>query len=263
MGFLRTAILCCAGFRHYREVRDLSLGASIKYLFQLVTVLGLLLTVSFIPWGWQLANRAANWTDHHVPPLEIKGGKVVSPVTQPYRAGNNEFLFLLDTTGQTTAADPQAMRGILLTSDTLIFWLKADSRPDSPVYAQRHSLRAYPDAIINGDYVRSMILAAMVVSLPLLWLGGILTAFAQALFFSLASSILEQGTPNGLRWSQLFNIALHAITPAAVILTTYTAMRLEGLDLRLIYIVVYGIFLLGATHACRNPLPQEEPADNE
>lgn len=263
MNFFRTVFNCCIGFRQYREVRDISFGASVKYLTLLVTLLGLVLAACFVPWGWEFAETAAEWTTRNVPPITIKDGKITSKVPQPYRAGDSDFLFLLDTTGKTTAADPQAMRGILLTSDALIFWLKADSSPDTPIYAQRHNLGGFPDAVVNADYIRSMILAAISMSLPLLWAFGLFTAFAQACLFSLASSLFERGMPNGLRWPQLFNIALHAITPAAIIFTTYTAMRLEGIDLRLIYIVAYGIFLLGATHACRNPITEEEPADNE
>jgi hypothetical protein len=254
---------CCSGFQAYREIRDLPIRSSLLYLLQLVVLLGLVLAARFVPSGWQLADVVGDWTQAHVPPFRVQQGKVLANVPQPYRSGDEDFLFLLDTTGKITAADPQAMHGVLMTADELVFWMKSDRNPTAPVFAQRHSLRGFPDAEITPEYVRNLMRAALLMSVPMFFFGGGCLLLAQVLLFSFAAAVLERGMANGLRWSQLFNIALHSITPAAIIFVTYAAMRLRGLDLQLIYIIAYGIFLLGATNACRNTVTDETPADNE
>jgi len=263
MNFFRIMFRCCSGFQTYREVRDLPVRSSLFYLAGLVALLGLVLAARFVPWGWQLSDAVGDWTGANVPPFRIQQGKALADVPQPYRAGDDDFLFLLDTTGKITAADPQAMHGVLVTGDALVFWMKGDRSPTSPVFAQQHSLRGFPNAEINADYIRNFLRAGIIMCVPVLLVGGFCVALAQILLFSFAAAVLERGVANGLRWSQLFNIALYAITPAAIIFTTYAAMRLQGLDLQLIYIVAYGIFLLGAARACRKPAAEEKNADNE
>jgi hypothetical protein len=95
-----------------------------------------------------------------------------------------------------------------------------------------------------------------------LFLAGLVLALMQAGFFSGIGSMMERGAAHPLSFQQLFNIALHATTPAAIIVTAYLAMRLPGLDLWLIYLIAYSIFLVGATHACRQPDPAAEPPDH-
>ncbi|MBM3859437.1 MAG: DUF1189 domain-containing protein [Verrucomicrobia bacterium] len=263
MTFFRTMFRCCSGFQTYRDVRDRPLTASLFYLAQLIILLGLILAFRFVPAGWRLTDTVGDWAQAHVPPFRIQQGNVIADVPQPYRAGDDNFLFLLDTTGKATAADPEAMHGVLVTADALLFWMKPDRNPSLPVFTQRHNLRGFPDSTITADYIRNFLRAGILMSIPILFAAASFLVVAQILLFSFAAAILERGMAGGLRWPQLFNIALHAVTPAAIIFTTYLAMRLEGFDLQLIYIIAYGVFLLGATNACRTPVAEETPADNE
>ncbi len=80
---------------------------------------------------------------------------------------------------------------------------------------------------------------------------GLLMTLIQGYLFALIGSFIERGGRQALTLPQLLNVALHAATPGAVIVAVYTALRLEGLDLWLIYLIAYGVFLVGGTHACR------------
>jgi len=263
MGFFLTIYRVCTGFSHYRDVRDLPVYASIKYLLKLITLLTLLLSVCLIPQAMDLTRSITGWAEKHIPSFTITSGTVKADLPQPYRSGDADFLFMLDTTGKITGPDPHAMRGVLVTADSLLFWLRAEQPTDTPVYTQRQSLRDLPDSTINADYVRVLVMLALWVSVPVMLIAGLAATFTQACFFSLATAILERGMSRGMSWSQLLNISLHAVTPAAIIFTTYTAMRLEGIDLRLVYLIAYGIFLIGGTNAARNPAPERESSDNE
>ena len=268
MSFLRTAIALCANFRNYRLVRDLPVTSSVKYLLKLLTLLALVLMTSFVPWALKVADHFAGWADAHFPRFSIQDGKLIAgDVPQPYSAGDTDFVFMLDTTGKVTQPDTKTLQGVLFMADSFIVWMKLTNAPEAAVRAQQYSLRGFPDGVVNGDYFRSLIRSFLWVGLPLtllvLVLIGLLSTLLQAYLFSLFASLIERGMPSGLRLPQLLNIAIHAVTPAAIVFTAYLAMRLEGLDLWLIYLVIYGIFLIGAANACRDRTAKEESTEDD
>jgi Protein of unknown function (DUF1189) len=268
VNFLRTTFALCANFRNYRLVRDLPVTTSVKYLLKLLTLLALVLMASFVPWALKLGDQFASWVDTHFPPFSIQDGKVLAgDVTQPYTVGDADFLFILDTTGKVTQPDAKAMYGLLLMADNMVVWAKATNTTDALVRQQGYPLRGFPDGVVNGDYFRALFRSFLWVGLPfsllVLVLIGMLSTLLQAYLFSLVASLLERGLPAGLQLPQLLNIAIHAVTPAAIVFTAYLAMRLRGLDLWLIYLVIYAIFLVGATNACRDRTAPAESREDD
>jgi hypothetical protein len=256
MNFLRMVIALCSSFKSYRQIRDLAVTTSLKHLLKLVSVLSVILLVSFIPWVLARSDSFARWADQHFPPFSIHDGKISSSATQPFYARDGDFLFILDTTGKVTGPDQEALMGILFTADNFVFWLRATNAPDAAVQSQRQSLRGFPDGVVNGDYFRSLVRTFLWVGLPLalvvLILLALLSTLLQAYLFSVVASLMERSMPSPLHLYQLLNIAIHAVTPAAIIVTAYMAMRLQELNLGVIYLIAYGVFLIGATNACRD-----------
>jgi hypothetical protein len=155
------------------------------------------------------------------------------------------------------------LQGVLVMADSFLFWMKTDNSPDAALRSQHHSLRGFPDGAVNGEYFRRLIRSFVWVGVPATLLAlvtfGLFISLVQAFLFALVASVLERGASHGLALPQLINIAIHAVTPAAIIFATYLSLRLKGIDLWLVYLIAYGIFLVGASSACRNLPNREEP----
>jgi len=262
MNFARTVIRLCSSFRSYREVRDLPVTSSVRYLLKLMAVLALVLMAGFfVPWAIEGCNKFVQRFDNGRPAFFLRDGHVITSAQQPARWGDADLLFILDTTGKVTKPDPTALRGILFATDSFAFWANTTNAPNAAVFSREQNLAGFPDGTVNGDYIRHLVTASLWLAVPFLWvlliLAGTLTCLLQAYLFSIAASFLERGMPSPIHMNQLLNIAIHAVTPAAIIVTAYTAMRLENLDLWLIYVLAYGIFLIGATKACRDKTAAE------
>jgi hypothetical protein len=267
MNFLRTVIGLCSSFKSYRLIRDLPLTSSMKYLLRLLTLLALILVASFVPLTIEGINEFGRRFDKDRPEFSIRDSKIVTSVPQPYRWGDDDLLFVLDTTGKVVKPDTTALRGILFMADSYTFWMQVTNAPEAGILVQTQKFLGYPNGVVNGAYFRKLTQQFVWIAVPLAWvlfvLVGMLMCSIQAYLFTAVASFMERTMPAPLRFQQLLNIALHAVTPAAIIFTAYMAMRLQELNLWLIYLVAYGVFLIGATNACRDKTAREEPRKDE
>ncbi|MEI6084080.1 MAG: DUF1189 family protein [Verrucomicrobiota bacterium] len=267
MNFFRTVFLTCSQFRNYRTLRDVPVWTSLKYITTLITLLALLSLLSLIPTLRDRTDGFARWADRNLPAFSITNAHVKTTVAQPYRAGNEQFLFILDTTNLTRQPETNALMGLLVEETNFVFWIKNTNAPTAIVRSQRAELRGFPDGVVNGNYFRQLVRAFMWVGLPVLFLIitliALFTVLVQAYIFALIASLMERTNPKGLRLAQLLNLAIHAATPAALIYTIFQALQLTGVDLWLIYLLIYGVFVVGAANACRERLPAEEPEEDE
>jgi hypothetical protein len=266
MNFLRSVIALCSGFATYRAHRDLALTTSLKYLLKLIMLLALVPVTSAIPSTLHVIDEFARRFDDHRPDFSIQDGRVVSHEPRPYSWGNKDVRFILDTTGSVTTPDSNAMSGVLFTADNFLYWvtpandsflsLAASTNATTIVSTHPQSLRGFPDGVVNGNYFRRLIRMMLWLLVPIGWLVivlvGMLSCLLQAYLFSVVASFMERSMPAPLQFPQLLNIAIHACTPPAIVVTIYTAMRLHNLNLWLVYLIVYGIFLIGASMACRD-----------
>jgi hypothetical protein len=277
MNFLRSIIALCSGFANYRAYRDLALSTSLKHLLKLIMLLALVLVISTVPPALQAIDEFARRFDDHRPDFSIHDGKIVSHEKQPYLWGNKDVRFILDTTGAVTTPDSNATAGVLFTADSFLYWLTptndsllswaAGTNATTIVSAPSQSLRRFPDEAVNGDYFRHLIRAMLWLLIPLGWLllvfFGMLSCLLQAYLFSVVASFMERSMPAPLQLLQLLNIAIYACTPATIVVTLYSAMRLHNLNLWLVYLIVYGIFLIGASIACRDPVEGRRPREDD
>lgn len=262
MNFLRTVIALCSGFATYRPYRDLPVTTSLKHLVKLVTLLALVLAICAIPQALDGIDEFAGVFDAHRPDFSIQDGKVITHAQQPASWGNDNLRFILDTTNAVPSPDTNATFGVLFTTDSFLYWM-TPSNALTPVSTHLQSLRGFPNGPVNGEYFRHLIRAMLWLLVPLGWLAlvlfGLLSCLLQAYLFSVVASFMERSMPAPLTLSQLLNIAIHACTPPAIVVTVYSALRLHSLNLWLVYLIVYGIFLVGASSACRDHVQKIEP----
>ncbi|MCS7049561.1 MAG: DUF1189 domain-containing protein [Verrucomicrobiae bacterium] len=266
MNFLRTVISLCAGFQSYRAIRDVPPWRAVGYLMVLMAVLGLVLMGSFVPWALGYAEEVVAWVEGNVPRFRLEGGRVVADdLPQPYYAGNEQMMFILDTTGTVTNADMRAQQGILFMADRYLMWVRFTNPPTTTIQTRQATLQGFPDGVVDGAYVRRLVRTFLWVAMPVVYgvvvLVGTLSALLQAYLFAGVATFTERSLPSPLTLNQLLSIAIHAVTPAAIVFTVWTSFRLSGVNLWLVYLVVYGVFLIGGTYACRNPVDGEDDGE--
>jgi len=267
MKFLHTVLEFCADFRNYRSIRDVSLAAALRYLVKLVFPVTLLTLLTLLPAGLRRVDAVAEWVDRHLPALAIKEGRVTSAVPQPYRAGANDFLFILDTTSAAPQPDTNVLQGVLLKSDSFVFWIGSTNGPTPVFRTQNSSLHGFPDGTVNGEYLRQLFRSFLWVGGPVAWV--LLTVIAlliilfHALVFAGFAAVMERGTTRALSFWQLLNIAIHAATPAVLVNAAFLTLQLESINLWWLYLIVYGVYLIGAVAASRNPVPQDATGSDD
>ena len=267
MKFLNTVLALCANFRHYRAIRDVTVMASLRYLAKLVFPITLLTLLALLPVALRRVDDLTGWMDRHLPAFAIKDGHVTSAVPQPYRAGADDFLFILDTTGATTQPDTNVLQGLLLQSDSFVFWIGATNAPSPAMRTQHSSLRGFPDGTVNGAYFkqlfRSFLWVGGPVAVVLLGVLALLIILVHAIIFAGFAAVMDRGAMRALRFWQLLNIAIHAATPAILVNAAFIALQLESINLWWLYLIVYGLYLIGAVAASRDPLLPQEIVDSD
>ena len=267
MKFLRSVIALCSGFATYRPYRDLPVTTSLKHLLKLMTLLALVLAICAVPAIRDGMDKFAQRFDQGRPDFSVHDGKIVTQAQQPYSWGDDNLRFILDTTGAVTTPNSNSAYGVLFTADSFLYWMTLTNGPTPVVSARPQSLRGFPDGTIDGQYFRNLTRALLWLVVPLGWLFfvllGMLSCLIQAYLFAMVASFMERSMPSPLKLPQLLNIAIHACTPAAIVVTVYTAFRLHDLNLWMIYLIVYGIFLIGATNASRDPVEGRKPREDD
>ena len=261
MKFLHTVLALCANFRNYRAIRDVPVTSALWYLVKLVFPVTLLTLLALTPVALHRVDDLAQWIDRHLPAFAIKDSRVTSTVPQPYRTESDGFLFILDTTGATTQPDTNVLQGLLLKSDSFVFWISATNSPTPVMRTQQSSLHGFPDGNVNGDYFRHLFQSFLWVGGPVAWVLltviALLIILGHAIIFAVFAAVMDRGAMRALSFWQLLNIAIHAATPATLVNAAFLALQLDSINLWWLYLIVYGVYLIGAVAASREPIPQD------
>ncbi len=246
--FFRQIFLSCSDFPFYKTVVKQKVSQSVQYFILLLLAVTLISSVFYCFYFKLALNVFDEWSQKHMPEMMVRDGVVTSSVSQPYTAIEEDFVFVLDTTGTIDRIDPLYPNGILV--------------KQSSVLVKRSGLE---DQELDLTWIKSLELSAKVVSLwktkafpvliPFVFLitliGLLLSKFFQAFLFSYAASILYPKERTGLGFSQFFNLALYSATPPILIGVLAQVLKIQIPLFWWIYFGMYAAFFIGAFSQCR------------
>ena len=258
MKFLRYLWLACGGFRTYRELFDLSLRSVLIY-WALFTALLSLVLVGNMVYRFKMGFPAIQNAARSIPSFRLTNGQASSSLSQPYYANTNQFPIVFDLEEKVSAPEKMFPSGILIRKREFRFWIEKSQ----PIAV---SWTGWPDGEFNADYLKKLE-EQILLNIPwfylLIWIGVALLGMIQALLFTTLAGMLERALRPGFTFAQLFNIALFAITPGAIIVATYLSFGLGDIPYALLYFSCYCFFLVMASGACRVFLQPSEKNKGE
>lgn len=256
--FLSQIYLSCSDFSFYKSIVRQKLYSTFQYFFVLllgVTVLSSGISFFHLKEGMRLL---AEWSHKHLPEISIRDGIVTSPVSQPYTAFEDNFVFILDTTGEIDRIQPQYANGVLVTKDRL--WIK---RPG--VETQNVDLSWVKELDLNAQVVESWKGKLIPVILPFLFvltlIGMGLSKLLQAFLFSFSASVFFPEEKSGLNFQNLFNLSIYALTPATITAIVVQVFQLNVPAFWWIYFGMYAAFFIGAYMHCKTTTETKQDGD--
>ena len=158
------------------------------------------------------------------------------------------FVFIIDTTGGVATIDPSYKQGILLTKNKLIY-------KQSEIETREYDLSRIKSFNLDHEAIGEWKGILKRFSLPIVFASFfpyfVITKLIQILFFSLIALIVNVATKTNLKYQNLFNISLFALTPPVLLATIFNLTGLRIPFLGLVYIVIYLIFLIEGVRSCR------------
>lgn len=252
--FFQEILKSIRDFKFYTQAKDFQLGKGLKYLFLLVLLVTIALSLRYSYDFKRGLNIAVNWAMQNIPVIEIQNGIVAVNVKQPYKVTEGGFTFIIDTTGEITSLD-EYEKGVLLTKDKVMY-KESDLKTEAYKLSNIQALR------IDENFIKALRKNALWVIFPImfivLYVGFSIARFFQILIFSVISVVVSSIANVKLRYRQLFNIGVYAITPSTILGALLPVLGVRLPLFAIIYSGLYVIYLIMAILNCK-----EEPAKED
>ncbi len=234
-------------FKFYKDVKDFQISKSMKYIFLLIFLITLVLTVRYSYDVRRGLDIAVDWAKINLPVIEIQNGVASVDVKQPYRVEEEGFTLIIDTTGEVTSLDGYD-KGILLMKNKLVY-------KEGDVKTETYDLSNVAALRIDENFMNVLSKNITWILFPFMLIGMFLyfcvARFLQIFIFSIISLAASSITNVKLRYKQLFNIGVYAITPSAIL---GGLLALFGIQLPLFGLLFAGLYiayLIMAIMACK------------
>jgi len=246
-GFFQEIKNAVSDFNFYKVVKDFDISRSVKYIFSLILLITLVLTVRFSIDFRKGVNLAADWALVNLPPIQITNGVASVEAKQPYIIEEEGFGLVIDTTGEVMDLNAYE-RGILLMNDRLFY-------KESDVKTETYSLSDIDSLVIDENFINSIRKNAVWILFPIMLIGAAISAsiakFFQIFAFSLISIAASTMVKVKLTYKQLFNIGVFAITPSYILGGLLTLIGLQLPLFGIVYSGLYIAYLIMAVKTCR------------
>jgi len=243
-------------FKFYNRVKGFRLSKAMRYIFSLILLITLVLTIRYSYDFKKGLNVALDWAKKNLPPIEIQNGIVNVNVQQPYKVTEEGLALIIDTTGQINSLDEYG-KGILLTKDKIIY-------KESEIKTETYKLSNIQSLRIDENFMNALRKNALWILSPLMfvftYVGFCFARFIQILLFSIFSLATSSIVNAKLSYKQLFNIGIYAITPSVIL---GALLALLGIQLPLFWILysgLYIIYLIISIINCKEEVAKEDVA---
>lgn len=238
-------------FRFYKEIASQKVSKSIGYFIFFILLITLLLSMKLSTVLIQGVGAMIEEFGDRLPEIRIKDGVVSIDAQEPFIIEEKDFIFIIiDTTGKITTIDPSYKQGILLTKNKLI-------HKQSEIETRAYDLSKIKSFTVNKEAMERWRKAFSRFAFPflvvILFLYYIVAKLIQILFFSLIALIANTATKANLKYENLFNISLFALTPPVLLATIFNlaGLRIPFFLSLFLYTVIYIVFLMGGIRSCR------------
>jgi len=252
--FLLQVYSSCTDFPFYKTIVRQKMFSTIQYFVILLFLVALITTGVYYFYFKAGANLLVDWAVKHLPEISIREGIVSSPVSQPYTAIDDNFIFILDTTGEVDRLDPQITTGVLVMKDRV--WIKRKGMETQDIdlsWIKELDLNAYIVSTWKDKIIPLMMPLVFIFSL----IGLLLSKMIQAFMFSFMVSLFYPEEKSGLGLQELFNLCVYAATPAILIGLLVQVLHLQIPLFWWIYFAMYAAFFIGAFMQCRSKKEKE------
>jgi len=238
-------------FRFYKEVAFQKVSKSIGYFFLFIFLITLILSMKYSTALIQGMGEVSKELGDRLPEIRIEDGAVSTDAQEPFIIEEKDFIFIIDTTGKKTTIDPSYKQGMLLTKNKLI-------HKQSEIETRAYNLSKIKSFTVNKEAMERWRKTFSRFALPIL-LVSLFPYFAvvkliQILLFSLMALVMNTATKANLKYENLFNISLFALTPPVLLATIFNLAGLKIPLFGLLYIVVYIVFLTGGVRSCKGQI---------
>jgi len=255
--FFQEIIKSIRDFKFYKEVKDIQLAKGLKYVFSLVLLITVVITIRYSYDFRRGLNIAVNWTIQNLPPIEIQNGVAIVDVKQPFKIIEEDFAVIIDATGEITSLDGYE-RGVLLMKDRIMY-------KESDIKTETYNLSNIQTLRIDENFMRALRRNAVWILFPImfvmLYIGFCVARFLQILLFSIISVATSSIANIKLSYKQLFNIGIYAITPSTILGALLIILGLRLPLFGIIYSGVYIIYLIMAILNCKE-VPTTTPSED-
>lgn len=237
-------------FRFYKEIAFQKVSKSIGYFFLFILLITLVLSMKRSTALIQGMDEVSKELGDKLPEIRIEDGVVSTDAQEPFVIEEKDFIFIIDTTGKITTVDPSYKQGILLTKNKLI-------HRQSEIETREYDLSKIKSFTVNKEamerWKKTFSRFAFPILLVSLFPYFTIAKLIHILLFSLIALIVNTATKANLKYENLFNISLFALTPPVLLATIFNlaGFKIPPLWSVFLYTVVYIIFLTGGVRSCR------------